>query len=829
MVERKAVLETREERQGRRPATRRLMRTASLAALLSAAAPIGVAAQVPEFDFSPTGNVEVGSPTTDEGTGITTLEIDLVSGDVGEANWDTFSVGADTVINVNYLGEAVDASEAILLNRVFFGEGGVASVIDGTINSDVQFWLINPSGILVGESGVFNVPAFLATTANVAQLVDESGSGPLQFIGSPSFGSGNIDFQGTINIDNAGPGASYAIMAAANIGFSGTIAETFSGGALTLAQMSKVVFEGQESFSVSVSGIDGVSFATDPDFLSTLPSIVSISGGTISTTGAVILSTAAMDSLLDRSVNIDGVIEAGSITIDSAGSIVLGGDGSTRLEADVVDFSGDDISGDSFEVIASEVTISPSSDRGITLTDFSEFGETSDLIITQSFIDALSAETIIFDNVPLDPFSFSNPGLYIEGDISFGVNNEAQAFVEFYTGTVEQAFGGDFLSSLTAPDLYIDANGDIQLANGPNQIDVFSAYARGEIRLQNDGFLTLGPVETDFPEILVSFSVLESLPAEAESSIYIETTGDLDVLGDITSVGAVALYAEGDVFLDSAISAAAPFTSSDELRTSVLVVSDFGEVNATSDASITPGGVGEGANRFVIYAGSDPGSDLEVFVDGPSFADEIFTGVFDTETYSFESSGNLIVYREELILIFRAVDLDREYGLPNPELEWEVIGEVDPDVIDVLTGAPSLTVSADISSNVGTYVIDIEPGTLDLSELALSYEIVFEDGILTINPAPLVLSPGMAMRIYGDENTFEDAGIEVVGGELRNGDSLGEIVDFDTLGYFTDAIQSSDVLPDGAYDLFFDEGFNLVGAGEEGFVLNYDITLVAGD
>ena len=90
------------------------------------------------------------------------------------ANWQSFSIGADEVVNVQQLN-----ADSALLNRVL---GADPSKLLGQLNANGQVYLINPNGVLVGEGAQINAAEFIASTLDVSDA-DFLNGGDLLFSG----------------------------------------------------------------------------------------------------------------------------------------------------------------------------------------------------------------------------------------------------------------------------------------------------------------------------------------------------------------------------------------------------------------------------------------------------------------------------------------------------------------------------------------------------------------------------------------------------------------------------------------------------------------------
>lgn len=169
--------------QKRRGGWRRLQ----LLALIGAAtSPAHVA-----FAQNPTGGNVVAGAATINSTG-STLNVNATT-DRAIVNWNSFSVGQGNTANFNL----PNASSAIL-NRVT--TPATPSVIAGQLNSNGNVYLVNPSGVVVGNTGAINTNGFTASTFDVSNRAFMNG-GAMQFRGSSSAAIVN---NGTINTGSGG-------------------------------------------------------------------------------------------------------------------------------------------------------------------------------------------------------------------------------------------------------------------------------------------------------------------------------------------------------------------------------------------------------------------------------------------------------------------------------------------------------------------------------------------------------------------------------------------------------------------------------------------------
>ena len=208
-------------------------------------------------------------------------------------NWTSFNVGA--LSEVNFLQ---NNASSISLNRVLSSD---PSQIFGKLNANGQVWLINPNGILFGQSAQVNVGGLLASTLNIAD--DDFLSGNYKFTGS----AGSIVNMGELTAQNAG----YIALFSPQIRNEGII--TALEGASILASGDAV------SMSFNNNGL--INVQVDSANVNTLienKHLIKVGGG------QVLMSTKAADNLMTSVINNSGRIEANSM-VNEGGVIRLTG------------------------------------------------------------------------------------------------------------------------------------------------------------------------------------------------------------------------------------------------------------------------------------------------------------------------------------------------------------------------------------------------------------------------------------------------------------------------------------------------------------------------
>ena len=120
-----------------------------------------------------------------------------------------------------------------------------------------------------------------------------------------------------------------------------------------------------------------------------------------------------------------------------------------------------------------------------------------------------------------------------------------------------------------------------------------------------------------------------------------------------------------------------------------------------------------------------------------------------TFTKEGESFTSNVVYRYTIrpaTLTAKVENVSREYGDANPSFGVTYSGFVNGESESVITTEPTLTTTANRTSNVGEYTITISGGE------ATNYEFAYEPGVLTVTKAPLSAIVNDATKVYGANN-----------------------------------------------------------------------------
>jgi filamentous hemagglutinin family protein len=231
-------------------------------------------------------------------------------------NWQDFSIGSNEAVRF-----IQDSSNSAVLNRV---TGPIPSAINGALNSNGRVFVINPNGVVIGQSAQIDVAGFLASTLNIT---DED------------FAAGRYNFSGQGGkVENRG------YIAAAKGGEVVLIAPTVENSGVIQADDGQIVLAAGTEVSLQSIDSPDISFK------------VSAPGDAVLNLGQLLAKNGSVK------VFADSITQSGSI---SATRAVKGADGSIHLEADSdisvsgnIDASGQGQDGGSINILGDEVAVS---------------------------------------------------------------------------------------------------------------------------------------------------------------------------------------------------------------------------------------------------------------------------------------------------------------------------------------------------------------------------------------------------------------------------------------------------------------------------------------
>lgn len=216
-------------------------------------------------------------------------------------NWQDFSIGEGEITRF-----IQQNSDSAVLNQVV---GNNLSEIYGTLSSNGRVFLINPNGIVFGESAIIDTAGLIASSLN---------------LDNQDFLDGKFNFSG----ENAGAVINRGVIAAGPGGEVVLIAPQIENTGSIQVQDGQLILAAGESVTLTSWDLDGVEFEVQaPD-----NNILNL-GQLIAEKGAV--------GLFAGSIQHEGVIAANSLSVDEAGNIVLAAQSHITVGDDaIVDASG---------------------------------------------------------------------------------------------------------------------------------------------------------------------------------------------------------------------------------------------------------------------------------------------------------------------------------------------------------------------------------------------------------------------------------------------------------------------------------------------------------
>lgn len=250
--------------------------------------------------------------------------------------WQDFSIGkGETTTFVQ------PDSKAVTLNRVTSDN---ASMIDGKLTANGNVFLINRNGIMVGAGAVVDVGGLVATTSDIAD--DAFMAGKNRFDKPTDKPDAAVVNQGTITV--------------ADRGLAALVGPTVENDGVIAARLGTVALGSAETFTVDLAGDGLISFDTGQtvDRASGTPQVSN--GGVIRAEGGtVILDAASAAGVVDKAIDMTGVIEVSSVSSEGGVIVLSGGDGTTavsgRLDASGTKGGTVEVTGKTVDVAASAV------------------------------------------------------------------------------------------------------------------------------------------------------------------------------------------------------------------------------------------------------------------------------------------------------------------------------------------------------------------------------------------------------------------------------------------------------------------------------------------
>jgi filamentous hemagglutinin family protein len=229
-------------------------------------------------------------------------------------DWNTFSIGSGARVDFQQPN-----SSAAALNLV---AGSQSSKIDGQLTGNGRVYLLNPSGVLIGDGAQVNTGSFIAAAATVtpgAAVLWQQGSNSLAL----TSGTGVIRNDGKVVVQNGG--------------FLGLAGPAIVQNGLLYAKLGKVQLAAGSAFTLDFAGDGLISVTTGltqyPQGLGPNDSPVNIgSTGQISAEGGTIaISTRAAQQLFANVIGVDGKLWAQNASVTGNVIELTGSGGGIRI------------------------------------------------------------------------------------------------------------------------------------------------------------------------------------------------------------------------------------------------------------------------------------------------------------------------------------------------------------------------------------------------------------------------------------------------------------------------------------------------------------------
>ena len=346
-------------------------------------------------------------------------------------NWQSFDVAKTEIVKFNQ-----PSASASVLNRVL---NQTPSQIFGSIEANGHVFIMNPRGVVFGNSARVNVGGLFVTSLDIAD--DDFMAGDYQFAAA----------------DGEDPGAivNYGLIEAASGGFVALVGGSVSNEGIIVADLGHVHLAAGRKAVLSFAGAGLLHFEVDEAVLANVDGAddaVENSGEIYASGGTVTLSAKVASDVFSRSVNNEGVIHAGQIVKGENGSVSLLGLGAPVSNTGTIDVSAEtsvadggsiDITSDSVIEQYGVLTADASDGDGGSVTLESE--DTTyvggDAVITASsenanggVVHVLGSQVALLDDAAIEVSGATGGGTALVGGGYQGADSQIRNARATYTG-----------------------------------------------------------------------------------------------------------------------------------------------------------------------------------------------------------------------------------------------------------------------------------------------------------------------------------------------------------------------------------------------------------
>ena len=285
---------------------------------------------------NPHGGVVVGGQAAiNQAPGVTVVD---QASDRAVINWRGFDIDRGELTRFNQPDKG-----SIALNRVISKD---PSKLRGQLQANGQVWLVNPNGILFGESAQVDVNGLVATTADISDK--DFMSGRYNFSKASPNSEASVVNQGQISVGERG--------------LAGLVAPHVRNSGVIQGKMGQVVIAGTPTFTVDFYGDGLIQFEATSKVTENANRSEPLvhNDGKISVEGGTVLITAnAAAGIVDDVINMDGIVEAQSVGMSNGEIVLTGGEAGAVKVGGRLDASGKDkgTTGGSIDVVGEQVVI----------------------------------------------------------------------------------------------------------------------------------------------------------------------------------------------------------------------------------------------------------------------------------------------------------------------------------------------------------------------------------------------------------------------------------------------------------------------------------------
>jgi fibronectin-binding autotransporter adhesin len=506
---------------------------------------------------------------TTPGTATTPGKLDITAlADKGVIKWNNFgdatlsiqnTVGGPDTVTFN-----LPTSTSSILNMVI---GSTSTTIDGTIKSNGNVYIMNPSGIVTTSNATFNVAGLGLSTVNEAEFNFQT-YGNLSYVGNPGTtgagaAAGNVSVMGSTVTNFAGVGTTGNVYLAGNsVDVSGSInASSLNITAKNFTNPNTlVVTTGNVRLGVTAPLTVGVP-ATTPDFLGNFTPgsgtlTVNTAGGSIDVANAnTVTVNGASASLttnggaVNQTTTVNQAFVVGdtqtdnsTLTINTAGSAAPGAitlnnvNGNGKSLRTTVTGGATTITG------TGDIQLNASSISG-NLTVTSRDDTLSGISISNAGKNYTGLGTLAVTITPATGGQLPGgiaatavPVLLADGSIGINITNPGSGYIAVPTVALTGAAVGGSSFAIDATKTTISGGGSIK--NG-GDVTVTGGTISLQANGRDKGITFKGPGDLTFTNL--------SANATTKNSIVVTSTNGSVILGNTTSSGQITVTAANNI------------------------------------------------------------------------------------------------------------------------------------------------------------------------------------------------------------------------------------------------------------------------------------------